>query len=94
MLPENLPNRSGFQYKDITKKGEGLYAAKKESHQLDAADIAKISRWLTDEQKAYADTLVGFLSTTMADYGNAASMEMYGYKKFKEARDMITLGAA
>lgn len=75
----------GFQYKDITKKGEGLYAAKKESHQLDAADIAKISRWLTDEQKAYADTLVGFLSTTMADYGNAASMEMYGYKKFKEA---------
>ena len=75
----------GFQYKDITKKGEGLYAAKKESHQLDAADIAKISSWLTDEQKAYADTLVGFLSTTMADYGNAASMEMYGYKKFKEA---------
>lgn len=75
----------GFQYKDITKKGEGLYAAKKESHQLDAADIAKISRWLTDEQKAYADTLVGFLSTTMADYGNAASIEMYGYKKFKEA---------
>lgn len=74
----------GFQYKDITKKGEGLYAAKKESHQLDAADIDKISRWLTDEQKAYADTLVGFLSTTMADYGNAASMEMYGYKKFKE----------
>jgi hypothetical protein len=37
----------GFQYKDITKKGEGLYAAKKESHQLDAADIDKISRWLT-----------------------------------------------
>lgn len=74
----------GFQYKDITKKGEGLYAAKKESHQLDAADIDKISRWLTDEQKAYADKLVGFLSTTMADYGNAASMEMYGYKKFNE----------
>ena len=74
----------GFQYKDITKKGEGLYAAKKESHQLDAADIDKISRWLTDEQKAYADTLVGFLSTTMAEYGNAASMEMYGYKKFNE----------
>lgn len=75
----------GFQYKDITKKGEGLFAAKKESHSLDAADIDKISRWLTDEQKAYADTLVGFLSTTMADYGNAASMEMYGYKKFNEA---------
>lgn len=74
----------GFQYKDITKKGEGLYAAKKESHSLDAADIDKISRWLTDEQKAYADTLVGFLSTTMAEYGNAASMEMYGYKKFNE----------
>lgn len=74
----------GFRYKDVNKKGKGLVAEKNVPHSLDAADIEKISRWLTDEQKAYADELVGFLSTTMADYGNEASMAMYGYKKFKE----------
>ena len=76
----------GFQYKNIAEKvyEDGKTRAKNDPHQLDKADIAKIGEWLTDEQKAYADKLVGFLSTTMADYGNAASMDMYGYKKFTE----------
>ena len=74
----------GFNYKHIDEKGKGLVRVKDESHQLDKADIAKISSWLTQEQKAYADALVGFLSTDMADYGNDASMKMYGYKKFTE----------
>lgn len=74
----------GFNYKHIDEKGKGLVRVKDESHQLDKADIAKISSWLTEEQKAYADALVGFLSTDMADYGNDASMKMYGYKKFTE----------
>ena len=74
----------GFNYKHIDEKGKGLVRVKDESHQLDKADIAKISSWLTAEQKAYADALVGFLSTDMADYGNDASMKMYGYKKFTE----------
>lgn len=77
----------GFQYKhrDQHVSEDGKTLVKNESHQLDAADIAKIDSWLTAEQKAYADELVGFLSTTMADYGNEASMDMYGYKKFTES---------
>lgn len=74
----------GFNYKHIDEKGKGLVRVKDQSHQLDKADVAKISNWLTAEQKAYADALVGFLSTDMADYGNDASMKMYGYKKFTE----------
>lgn len=74
----------GFNYKHIDEKGKGLVRVKDQSHQLDKADVAKISSWLTQEQKAYADALVGFLSTDMADYGNDASMKMYGYKKFTE----------
>lgn len=74
----------GFRYKDASKKGSGKTQVSNTPHQLDAADIDKIGRWLTAEQKAYADELVGFLSTNMADYGNAASMAMYGYRKFTE----------
>lgn len=74
----------GFRYKDASKKGSGKTQVSNTPHQLDAADIDKIERWLTTEQKKYADELVEFLSTTMADYGNEASMAMYGYKKFKE----------
>lgn len=79
--------KGGFQYRNIAEKvsEDGKTRAKDNPHQLDAADMAKISEWLTEEQKAYADALVGFLSTTMADYGNAASMSMYGYKKFTES---------
>ena len=76
----------GFQYKNIAEKlnEDGKTQQKNTPHQLDKADIARIGEWLTAEQKAYADELVGFLSTTMADYGNQASMDMYGYKKFTE----------
>ncbi len=77
----------GFQYKhrDQHVSEDGKTLVKDMPHQLDMADIAKIESWLTAEQKAYADELVGFLSTTMADYGNEASMDMYGYKKFTES---------
>jgi hypothetical protein len=77
----------GFQYKhrDQHVSDDGKYLVQDIPNQLDAADLEKIGNWLTAEQKAYADDLVGFLSTTMADYGNAASMEMYGYNKFTES---------
>ena len=76
----------GFQYKHIDRhvSDDGKYLVQDIPNQLDAADLEKIGNWLTAEQKAYADDLVGFLSTTMADYGNEASMEMSGYNKFTE----------
>ena len=77
--------KGGFQYKNIADKGEGKVRDTDKPHQLDAADMARIGEWLTEEQKAYADALVGYLSSDMADYGNAASMAMYGYKKFTES---------
>lgn len=39
---------------------------------------------LTPEQKKIADGLQRISSTTLADYGNEASMTAYGYKKFTE----------
>lgn len=77
----------GFQYKHIDQhvSEDGKHLVQDMPHQLDAADLEKIGNWLTDEQKGYADDLVAFLSTRMAEYGNDASMAMYGYEKFTES---------
>jgi len=52
---------------------------------LSERDIARITGWLTDEQKAYADGMVRYLSEDMAELGNRASMEMFGIRKYTES---------
>ena len=47
-------------------------------------DIARIDGWLTDQQKKYADAMVNYISTDMAELGNETSMELVGYRKFGE----------
>lgn len=49
---------------------------------LTKGDINKISNWLTDEQKQYADEMVKYVSTDMAKLGNETSMDLHGYRKF------------
>lgn len=46
------------------------------------ADVENITSTLTPKQKQFADALQEFLSTRAADWGNEASLLMYGYKKF------------
>lgn len=54
------------------------------AHPLSLGDIMKISDSLTQEQKDFADSLVGYLSKDMAALGNEVSMKLYGYRKFTE----------
>lgn len=51
---------------------------------LTDGDIERITGKLTDEQKRVADGLQGLTATTLAKYGNDASMQAYGYRKFTE----------
>lgn len=51
---------------------------------LTDGDIERITGKLTDEQKRVADGLQGLTATTLANYGNEASMKAYGYRKFTE----------
>lgn len=51
---------------------------------LTDGDIERITGKLTDEQKRVADGLQGLTATTLANYGNEASMQAYGYRKFTE----------
>ena len=53
-------------------------------HQLTAEDIAEITSTMSEEQKNLVDDVVKFMSTECAEWGNEASMKLYGYKKFGE----------
>ncbi|MBE5035713.1 peptidoglycan DD-metalloendopeptidase family protein [Gallibacter intestinalis] len=52
--------------------------------QVTPTDVAKITSTLTEEQRDMADKMMRFLNTTCAEWGNEASMKLYGYKKFTE----------
>ena len=47
-------------------------------------DLSKAVQLLTPEEVRIAEALQEFLSTTVSDWGNDASMAVYGYKKFGE----------
>ncbi len=51
---------------------------------LTEGDIERITGKLTNEQKRVADGLQDLTATTLAKYGNDASMQAYGYRKFTE----------
>lgn len=51
---------------------------------LTEGDIERITSKLTSEQKRVADGLQDLTATTLANYGNEASMKAYGYRKFTE----------
>lgn len=76
----------------IYKGGIKPTGAKKGSFQADkaapvhvtAADVSEMVGALTAEQRRLVDGLQAYLSTELAAYGNDASMDVYGYKKFKE----------
>jgi hypothetical protein len=51
---------------------------------LTEGDIETITGKLTSEQKRVADGLQELTATTLANYGNEASMKAYGYRKFTE----------
>ncbi len=51
---------------------------------LTMADVSNISEKLTKEQKAYADSLIKYLSNDMASLGNEVSMKLFGIKKYNE----------
>ncbi|MBQ8649143.1 MAG: hypothetical protein IJ470_03645, partial [Clostridia bacterium] len=54
------------------------------SHQLLWEDFWKISEYLTEDEKNYADEFVKYLSSDMARMGNEVSMKLFGIEKFGE----------
>lgn len=80
-------DQGGFRYDANSLPKANAFKAMEgsnEFHKLNTKDVAAISDTLTAEQKAYADTLVEFLSDDMAALGNEASMELFGIRKYNE----------
>lgn len=53
-------------------------------HAVTAQDMQQVMDYLGEEQMAYADEMVKYLSQDMAALGNETSMALYGYNKFGE----------
>ncbi len=54
-------------------------------YHLTEEQMHQIAEALTDEQRRYVDTMVEFLSTDMAAWGNEVSMKLYNVELFGEA---------
>lgn len=70
-----------MRIKEQFGKGEETYA---KAVQVTLEDLGKIIDSLTPRQKQVAEKMQGFLSGNVADWGNKASMTLYGYRKFTE----------
>ncbi len=55
-----------------------------ELFRLEEVEMRQITNLLTEEQRRVAEGIQEFLSTTVAEWGNETSREMYGYDKFNE----------
>jgi hypothetical protein len=77
-------SNGGIVLKTGKRRVNGKLVQDSTPHKLSEADMSVIDKWLTAEQKAYAEAIVEYMSKDMAEVGNRASMRMYGIRKFKE----------
>lgn len=69
---------------DVVQDGKKGSVRNAEPYKLTQGDLTKILGFLTDEQKAFADEAVGYLSGELADRANETSRAISGYSKFLE----------
>lgn len=80
-------SQGGFVYEDAmaqNKKTKEITVDTAKPNRMSDADMAKVTGWLTEEQKAYADEMVRYMSQDMAALGNEVSMTLFGIKKYGE----------
>lgn len=73
----------GIVFKEKQRDGKWVYDDVNKKPLTDG-DIATITDWLTDQQKQYADAMVGYMSNEMSALGNEVSLRLYGIRKFTE----------
>lgn len=66
-------------------KSKGVVTENRASYRLTEQDVKNLIGLLSAEEKSMADQMGKYASTTMSGWGNKASMELYGYKKFTES---------
>lgn len=67
-----------------TVDGRRINTTQARPTRLTAEDLSTIADALSPKQRGIVDDMVEYMSSTISDWGNHASMEMYGYRKFTE----------
>lgn len=67
-----------------TVDGRRINATQARPTRLTAEDLSTIADALSPKQRGIVDDMVEYMSSTVSEWGNHASMEMYGYRKFTE----------
>lgn len=84
-MSEHL-TRGGFYAEQDTRDGLlGRTAIEKRAHRVTEEDMEMVREKLTEEQRKFVDDVVGYMSRDMSELGNAASMQAYGIKLYKES---------
>ena len=73
---EVVKTLKGIKTKEVIKKGTKPVS-------VTPFDVNNIIKTLTPRQKDIADGIAEFLTTYTSEWGNEASLEIYGYKKFQ-----------
>ncbi len=82
VLSEDLSDLQNKNAKKIKKGDATAEMIDSKAHPLTEKDLRTIFDTLTDDQRGYVDECVAYLSGPVAGWGNEASMELHGYKKF------------
>ena len=72
----------GFRRKIVNKKGIKVVNRNPQVAHVNQAEVLRLLDNLTETQKQYADAVVNYMSTTLAEHGNVTSNKLNGYSKF------------
>lgn len=81
-------SEGGFVYEEAMKKDKNgkITVDTTRPHKMTEQDMQAVAKWLTDEQRAYADAMVEYMSKDMAKLGNEVSMKLFGIEKYGEEK--------
>lgn len=82
-------SEGGFVYEEAMKKDKKtgkIEVDTSKPHKMTDKDMQQVANWLTDEQRAYADAMVEYMSKDMAKLGNEVSMKLFGIEKYGEEK--------
>lgn len=82
VLSEDLGDLQRKNAKKISRANVNAEMIDSKAHPLTEGDLRTLFDTLTDDQRGYVDECVAYLSGPVAGWGNEASMELHGYKKF------------
>ena len=84
---ENLETtrvNGGIQFDSVSGKNKKELNRSEAARYISEADVAAVVDLLSPKQKQLAERMQHFLATSVSNWGNETSMNLYGYEKFLE----------